>query len=216
MANDIQAYYSARAVEYDSVYRKPERQRDLRALERWLPGQLSGRRVLEVACGTGYWTQFVASVAKSIVAIDAVPEVLEIARHRVSSQGATFLLGDAYLISPNIGAVDAAFAGFWFSHVPRSRQREFFLRLNERLEPGSQVIMFDNLYVEGSSSPIAESDDDGNTYQLRTLDNGTIYRVLKNFPTERELLALASQSGSNTSFSQWQYYWALTYMTPHR
>ncbi|MBI5579216.1 MAG: class I SAM-dependent methyltransferase, partial [Deltaproteobacteria bacterium] len=33
----MQSYYAARAPEYDSVYRKPERQPDLRSIEGWLP-----------------------------------------------------------------------------------------------------------------------------------------------------------------------------------
>ena len=50
----LQSYYAARAGEYDAIYRKPERQADLRAIEQWLPSVLRGRRVLEIACGTGY------------------------------------------------------------------------------------------------------------------------------------------------------------------
>jgi len=217
MTGDTRAYYSARAPEYDRIYTKPERQNDLRAMQRWLPAQLSGRRILELACGTGYWTQFVAPVARRIVAIDAAPEPLEIARTRVPEYGrANFLLGDAYRVSSDIGAFDAAFAGFWFSHVPHSRRREFLLHLNERLEPGSPVVLFDNLFVEGSSTPIAERDDEGNTYQIRALDNGTVHRVLKNFPTEPELLALVAAVGGDGRYTGWHYYWGLTYVTPFR
>jgi SAM-dependent methyltransferase len=217
MTGDTRAYYSARAPEYDRIYTKPERQSDLRAMQRWLPAELSGRLILELACGTGYWTQFVAPVARSIVAIDAAPEPLEIARTRVAEcSHITFLLGDAYRISSGIGVFDAAFAGFWFSHVPHSRRWEFLLHLNERLESGSPVVLFDNLFVEGSSTPIAERDDEGNTYQLRALDNGTVHRVLKNFPTKLELLALVAAIGGDGRFIRWHYYWALIYMTPFR
>jgi len=76
----MQDYYAARAAEYDTVYLKPERQADLRQIERWLPGVFVHRSVLEIACGTGYWTQFLAPVCTSIVAIDAAPETLRIAR----------------------------------------------------------------------------------------------------------------------------------------
>lgn len=50
----MQAYYAARAREYDQDCAKPERQADLRAIERWLPPLFAGTRVLEVACGTAY------------------------------------------------------------------------------------------------------------------------------------------------------------------
>jgi hypothetical protein len=67
----IEDYYVARAAEYDEVYRKPERQPDLRSIEKWLPPLLANRRVLEIACGTGYWTQIIAPTAERVVAIDS-------------------------------------------------------------------------------------------------------------------------------------------------
>ena len=86
----MQSYYAARAGEYDRIYEKPERQSDLRQIEQWLPPLLSDARVLEVACGTGYWTQFIARTASAVVAIDSAPETLEIARQRVSASGVLF------------------------------------------------------------------------------------------------------------------------------
>src|SRR5471030_2376040 len=91
----IQSYYAARAGEYDAVYKKPERQPDLRKIERWLPSVLGGRQVLEIACGTGYWTQFMAPVASSIFAIDTAEETLRIARERVPADNVSFAVGDA-------------------------------------------------------------------------------------------------------------------------
>lgn len=47
-------YDAPRAAEYDRIYHKPERQADLRAIENWIANQpLAGRRVLEVARGSG-------------------------------------------------------------------------------------------------------------------------------------------------------------------
>ena len=66
----MRSYYAARAPEYDAIYLKPERQADLRAIEHWLPPVFAGANVLEVACGTGYWTQFLAPVAASVLAVD--------------------------------------------------------------------------------------------------------------------------------------------------
>ena len=50
----MQDYYAARAREYDEVYRKPERQADLREIERWLDG--SAHRVMknDTVAGVGH------------------------------------------------------------------------------------------------------------------------------------------------------------------
>jgi demethylmenaquinone methyltransferase/2-methoxy-6-polyprenyl-1,4-benzoquinol methylase len=75
-------YYARRATYYERVYLKPERQRDLRTMEAWLPSMFVGRRVLEVACGTGWWTPHGASFAREWLATDQNPETIEVARRR--------------------------------------------------------------------------------------------------------------------------------------
>ena len=77
-------------------------------------------------------------------------------------------------------------------------------------------MLLDNRYVEGSSSPISEQDEDGNTYQTRKLADGSTHRVLKNFPAEPELKALVAESGRSAKLRYWQYYWAFEYsVAPH-
>ena len=208
----MQSYYAARASEYDEVYLKPERQADLRVMERWLPPHFSGASVLEVACGTGYWTQFIATAAARIVALDTSPETMAIARNRVSAAKVLFRAGDAYRLAATPQQFSAAFAGFWFSHVPVTRRSEFLQGLNAVLVPGARVVLIDNLYVEGSSTPIVESDADGNTYQARKLKDGSSHRVLKNFPAAAELKACITGLGSSGRFTSWQYFWAFDYL----
>lgn len=211
----IQSYYAARAAEYDAIYRKPERQPDLREIETWLPSVLRGRRILEIACGTGYWTRFLAPVACSIVAIDSAEETLRIAGERVPPGNTSFAVGDAYAPGQPGRSFDAAFAGFWFSHVPRERQAEFLSALNSALEPGAKVVFLDNRFVEGSSSPISEQDARGNTYQSRSLSDGSRHRVLKNFPSEKELHALVAMGlGQSARYTCWSYFWAFEYCVP--
>ena len=211
----MQSYYANRAPEYDAIYLKPERQSDLRAIEAWLPQRFAGASLLEIACGTGYWTQFLAHAARAIVAVDASPETLAIARGRVGDAPVRFHVGDAYHLdfTPQRDGFNAAFAGFWFSHVPKARCREFLRGLGSCLLPGSRVVLLDNRYVEGSSTPLSESDADGNTYQTRALKDGSRHRVLKNFPTEDDLQALLSGLGGQGRFTAWQYYWAFEYVT---
>jgi ubiquinone/menaquinone biosynthesis C-methylase UbiE len=210
----LQSYYASRAGEYDRVYEKPERQADLRAIERWLPSDLRGEAVLEVACGTGYWTRFIAPVAASVLAIDSAPETLRIAKNRVTADAVTFEVGDAYAL-PRGAGFTAAFAGFWLSHVPVDRQAEFLRGLGAALRPGARVVLLDNRFVEGNSTPISERDDAGNTYQRRTLGDGSTHRVLKNYPSEVELHALVDTGiGSAAAYRAWEYFWAFEYRVP--
>jgi demethylmenaquinone methyltransferase/2-methoxy-6-polyprenyl-1,4-benzoquinol methylase len=123
-----------------------------------------------------------------------------------------FLVCDAYQLPLHLDPFSAAFAGFWFSHVPKARQREFLLGLSTLLEPGARVVLLDNRYVEGSSSPVTEHDADGNTYQTRRLKDGSTHRVLKNFPSEAELRALILNLGDRATFTRWQYFWAFEYL----
>ena len=208
----MKAYYAARAKEYDQIYAKPERQADLRLIEQWLPSKFAGKQVLEIAAGTGYWTQFIAPVALSVVGLDASAETLQIAQARPHNNRAQWLVGDAYALPAPIKPYDAAFAGFWFSHVPLARQQEFLLGLNKTLKPGARIVMLDNLYVEGNSTPLTEPDSEGNTYQNRKLADGSVHRVLKNYPTERELCDLVAPFGVKPTYTLWQYYWAFEYV----
>ena len=143
------------------------------AIEQWVPSKFAGARVLEIACGTGYWTQFIAPVALHVTALDAAPETLDIARGRVPGTNVEFLVGDAYDLPQQRELRLRRVRGFWFSHVPRARQREFLVGLNAALRPGARVVLLDNRYVEGSSTPVTEHDADGNGYQARRLADGS-------------------------------------------
>lgn len=205
------SYYAARAPEYDRIYQKPERQADIADLRERLPAVFAGKRVLEIACGTGFWTQFIAPTTRAMVALDAAPQTMAIAAQRVAADKVRFVTGDAYMLPTDLGRFDAAFAGFWFSHVPQARQREFLQGLGAVLQPGALVVLLDNRYVPGSSTPIAQTDANGDSYQLRPLDDGSEHRVLKNFPTQARLRQLLDGLGDEPVLTELAYYWVLQY-----
>ena len=78
--NALADYYVRRAPEYERIYQKPERQAELRVVREMVANTFAGRSVLEVACGTGWWTEVLADIARSVVATDVNEEVLAIAR----------------------------------------------------------------------------------------------------------------------------------------
>lgn len=207
----MHAYYAARAPYYDAVYLKPERREDIAFLSGHLPSRLAGRSVLEVACGTGYWTRHIARSALRMVATDGTAEPLEFARLRPDTSNVVFAQSDAYALPESLGQFNGAFAGLWFSHVPIGARTVFLHSLHRRLLPGARVVLIDNGAVQLQDFAVAETDADGNTYQHRTLRDGTMHRVLKNFPSESELHALFEPVASNVVFRQLQNFWLLEY-----
>ncbi len=209
---DMATYYAQRAATYERVYFKPERQPDLRAMESWLTAQFVDRRVLEVACGTGWWTPHGARQAKAWLATDLNPQTMAVARRKPLPACVQLAEVDAYSFEQIQGQTfDAAFAGCWWSHVPLARLRPWLDLLHQRLESGARVVMLDNSYVQTSSTPLSRSDADGNTFQNRTLDDGSVHEVLKNFPTRERAFAAIGPRARAPQWIAHEHYWVLTY-----
>ena len=210
---DLPEYYAQRAAEYEAIYRKPERQADLLAAAAFLQEIFNNRSVLEIACGTGYWTEAIARSAKNILATDINESVLDIARCKdYPRQNVIFETADLYRLKPEHQA-EALFGGFIWSHIKKSGLPAFIDTTNGLVQPGGTVVFIDNRYVPGSSTAIAEQDAEGNTYQHRSLQNGDVYTVLKNFPAKAEIEALLNGKACNIRYIALTYFWIAAYET---
>jgi len=209
---DLVKYYAARAGEYDNVYLKPERQDEIKRLAAMLRNSLSGHRILEIACGTGFWTERIATAAKSITASDINDEVLAIAGKRLRGfANVSLRRGDAYCLEDVGSKHSAGLAAFWWSHVPKGRLAVFLDMFESRLEPCAVVVFTDNCYVKGNMHPITRTDNEGNTYQTRRLDGGAEHEVLKNFPSREEIRSCLEERGTNVEYEFLTYYWMASY-----
>lgn len=207
-------YYARRAQEYERVYEKSERLSDIRMMATFLRNSFFGDRVLEVACGTGYWTQFISKSAAVILATDCNSDVIDLARRKDFGECIVeFVEVDAYQLDGIPDDHTSGFHGFWWSHVPIAKIEAFLSIFHSRLSPGAKVIMIDNAYVEGSSTPISRQDSEGNTYQIRRLEDGTENEVLKNFPSEAELQDSLSRHATDINVRSLQYFWIAEYKT---
>jgi demethylmenaquinone methyltransferase/2-methoxy-6-polyprenyl-1,4-benzoquinol methylase len=208
----LEEYYARRVVEYEIIYQKPERQADLQRLRSFISEAFRGRAVLEVACGTGYWTEVLASSASSVTAVDVNEEVLEIARAKKLERNIVeFVRADVYALPAFPPKYTGALAAFWWSHMPKTRLAEFLRQFHRPLRPGARVVFIDNAYVAGSSTPISRADAEGNTYQRRRLKDGSTFEVLKNFPTPEQLGKAINGHGESIRVEQLDYYWVLSY-----
>jgi len=213
--DDLASYYAKRAAEYERFYDKPERQAEYAALRERVGGLLAGRRVLELACGTGYWTKVMAATAAEVTALDFNQEVLDVATSKnLPKDKVAFGIGDAYA-PPDYGRRhDALFAGFWWSHVLLQDLDAFLRTAVHAVAPGALIAFLDNRYVEGSNTPVSRRDAQGNTYQARRLEDGSSHEVLKNFPDDAELLRRAAAHGTQAKVENFKYFWLLSWRAP--
>ncbi|MFC3109000.1 class I SAM-dependent methyltransferase [Undibacterium arcticum] len=210
---DLAHYYAQRAQSYESVYDKPERQADLAQLRQQVAETMRGHDVLELACGTGYWTAQFAASANSVLATDISPELLDIAKAKhLPADKVQFALADVFHLPSDFSqrGFSACFAGFWWSHLKRQDQAGFLADLRAKLGAGSLLVMIDNCYVEGSSSPIARTDLEGNTYQLRSLQDGRRIEVVKNFPSDSTLRKKLGPAVRDIRILRMEYFWMLS------
>jgi ubiquinone/menaquinone biosynthesis C-methylase UbiE len=212
-ASSMIQYYAARAREYDRIYDKPERQSELQILRTFIEETFRNERVCEVACGTGYWTQYVAKTATSIWATDRTEATLEMARTRKLGAHVKFDCQDAFNLPLPPQPFTAGLAGFLWSHISKPDIQKFLSSFHSALKPGSIVVCMDNVFAEGSSTPISRTDSIGNTYQTRRLENGSKHEIMKNFPTESELLKAVEGISTDATVQCYKYYWTLTYRT---
>ncbi len=210
-------YYARRAPEYEQIYHRPERQQDLRKLEQVVTQAFCDLDVLEIACGTGYWTQFIAKQARSVLAADCNREVIDIARQKNYARcTVSFVESDAYSLTNIEGTCSGGFSGFWWSHIPKSRLCTSIKALHSKLDDNAAVVLIDNRYVEGNSLPISRHDAEGNTYQKRRLADGSEHEVLKNFPTKAGLVEQLTPYAHDIDIELLTYYWLATYRVTRR
>jgi demethylmenaquinone methyltransferase/2-methoxy-6-polyprenyl-1,4-benzoquinol methylase len=166
------AYYRAVASEYeDHAIEVPGQDELLSAIDSFRP---TGD-VLELACGSGIWTETLLRSATTVTAVDGAPEMLARAQTRVGS-GAPVRFVEADLFSWKAERrYDAVFFGFWISHVPEEKFASFWSLVAEALEPGGHVFFFDDNHrtetelIEGVNSTVVQ----------RRLNDGTPFRVIK-------------------------------------
>ena len=205
-------YYARRAAEYERVYELPHWQPGLARLHQIVAEVFPGRRVLEVACGTGYWTVRLAAIAARVSASDINEETLEIARGRVAHHAhVTLALADAYAPPAGPETFDAGLAALWLSHVDRARMDEFLAAFHARLEPGARVLMFDERDHHTRTARATRVDAAGNRYEGRRLQNGEAYEIVKNLFDDAELAALLTPYARDVVVEDLGRFWAATY-----
>ena len=214
MNSDLILYYKDRAKEYENIYSKPERQGDLLVASQILQKIFTDKSIFEIACGTGYWTEKIAATARNILATDINDAVIDIARSKnYPLDNVEFRNADIFDLEDS-AVYENLFGGFIWSHIKIQELDRFIDIANGLVKKAGTIVFMDNNYVEGSSLPITDKDEFGNTYQMRKLEDGSTHKVLKNFPAEDLIRQTLHDKAVNIELIRLQYYWILQYKCP--
>jgi ubiquinone/menaquinone biosynthesis C-methylase UbiE len=189
---DQVAYYRARAPKYDEWWQRSgpydrgpemavEWDRQLDEVREALQAFSASGNVLELAGGTGWWTERLAESADHLTVVDSSPEMLEINRQRAARNDVDYIVANLFTWVPEM-TYDVVFFSFWLSHVPRQRCQAFWSMVRSCLSPGGRVFLIDN----HSDPQVQESefkDPQVLRYErdrhVRRLDDGHEYDVVK-------------------------------------
>jgi ubiquinone/menaquinone biosynthesis C-methylase UbiE len=195
-------YYRERAAEYDDWWFRRGRYDHgpeinarwfadaaevAAALERFDPAG----DVLELACGTGLWTERLAAYARSVTAVDSAPETLEINRERVADPRVAYVEADLFEWEPE-RTYDVCFFSFWLSHVPEERFDAFWQKVARALAPGGRAFFIDSSRHDRASAVDHKLPGEREQTMLRRLADGREFQIVKRFyePTDlRQRLA---------------------------
>ncbi len=188
---EMKVYYRERAREYDQwFYRQGRFDRGAENNARWLAeadevfAALEDRNlvddVLELAPGTGIWTERLVRTAATITAVDASPEMVEINRAKVASERVSYVLADLFSWRP-ARLYDAVFFGFWLSHVPRERLDGFLASVATMLHPGGKIFFVDSRREPTSTAIDHQLPVEQSQTMTRKLNDGRAFEIVKNF-----------------------------------
>ena len=192
-------YYRRRAPEYDDWFyqrgrydegdaRRAQWQAEIEAARTRLRSLGEVDDALELACGTGLWTAHLIRQARRLTAVDASPEVIELALERVRHDPrVVFEVADVFAYQP-VQRYDLVSFTFWLSHVPPERIGGFFDLLRRCLRPGGRLFA-----VDQAETPDRRTRADG--LQARDLADGSTFRIVKRFYGKAELEALFVEHG---------------------
>jgi demethylmenaquinone methyltransferase/2-methoxy-6-polyprenyl-1,4-benzoquinol methylase len=188
---EMRAYYRARAAEYDEwCYRRGRFDHGPESNAEWFSEFGDGQKalqtlqvegdVLELASGTGIWTEQILQSATSITAVDASEEMIAINRAKIASERVQYIQADLFSWQPE-RTYDAVCFCFWISHVPVERLDAFLCMVAKALRPGGKVFFVDTRRELSSTAIDHVLPEKQEQLMIRKLNDGRAFQIVKNF-----------------------------------
>ncbi len=158
-------------------------------------------KVLELASGTGWWTEQLVRHADQITAVDAAAKTIALNRARVDSDKVTYVQDDIFTWKPT-QMYDVAFFSFWLSHVPPERFDDFWALVEQAVDPHGRVFFVDSRYNPGATAIDNRLGTPQDTSVTRRLNDGRSFEIVKIFYEPNDLAQRLERRGW-TAQVQW-------------
>ena len=202
-------YYCARAKEYDEwFYRTGRYDRSLEINQRWFNEVAVLKKashnmgvvnsVLELACGTGIWTQELIKLGERITAVDASKEMIEINHNKLNTANVEYQQLDLFSWEPD-KEYDLVFFFFWLSHVPPTLVDGFLRKVYKSVRPLGKIFIIDYRFEVTSTAKNHFLQNETEIYQRRKLNNGQEFQIFKIFYRSDVLLNKLTLAGFQTN-----------------
>ena len=152
-------YYRLQAKDYHKKYYGDSALIDeaINPLVELLQETFRRRDVLEIACGSGFWTELVGKTARSILATDVNSSMTNSAGKRLHYlRNVTWQVADAYELPDFPRKLSGAFAVLFWCHIPREKLSSFLSNLSNQLEPDSPVVFIDQLHDSDADTHVTD------------------------------------------------------------
>ena len=207
----VAKYYALLGEALEDKYLEPDMDEDIDDMSIHLGNLLAGHTVLELGCGSGFWTEVVAESATSVTALDINANLVDIARERGMPEGkVNFRVADALDLPEDIGKYSAVLVSFLWSHLNKKEQEQLLATLKKRLGKDVLLVILDDSFVEGFSETIARTDADGTTYQILTTSEGERFELPKSYQSDSALRKRLGNVGKEIKIERVEFFWILT------
>jgi len=207
LRHNMLRYYDERASEYEEAYvlgtgtasiADPEVFRREALLLTQMVERFARGRLVDLACGTGYWLPYYVAGCSSVTLIDQAPRMLQECRKKIASLDAldriTIVQDDVLEHSFRPRAFDSALVGFLISHLTDEEEQQLFERLKTMLDTDGRFLIFDSAW-----SPERARFNRKTERQERRLNDGSRFEIYKRYIDRQDVVEWERKYGVATS-----------------
>ncbi len=199
LEEEIHEYYNERAEEYEnflifggtpaSILDPESYQSEAKSISDLLNSFIKGK-IIDIACGTGYWLPSYEANCLEITLIDQSQKMLDECRKKIESLGienkCKLILEDFFVYEFGKKEFDVALIGFFLSHCNDEQEKIFFDKVKKMLKTDGEMWFLDSAWSRERRKVCDKSG-----IQERKLSDGRKFKIYKKYLDRTDVKSLA-------------------------